>query len=120
LFGGLTVSVLAGDRRPLVVPLPPPPGLCAVVLTPALAISTHQSRAALPATVPHADAAYNVGRASLLVASLLAGRHDLLGAAMDDRLHQPYRASAYRAMPAIIHAAVTAGAKGAALSGSGP
>jgi homoserine kinase len=61
-----------------------------------------------------------VGRASLLVASLLTGRHDLLGAAMDDRLHQPYRAAAYSAMPAIISAALRAGAVGAALSGSGP
>ena len=78
------------------------------------------SLGALPATVPHADAAYTVGRASLLVASLLTGRHDLLGAAMDDRLHQPYRAAAYPAMPAIIDAALQAGAAGAALSGSGP
>ena len=120
LFGGLTVAVLTGDGRPLVVALPPPAGLCAVVLTPDRAISTHQSRAALPATVPHADAAYTVGRASLLVASLLTGRHELLGAAMDDRLHQPYRAAAYSAMPAIINAALGAGAAGAALSGSGP
>jgi homoserine kinase len=56
----------------------------------------------------------------LLVASLLTGRHDLLGAAMDDRLHQPYRAAAYSALPAIIDAALGAGAAGAALSGSGP
>jgi homoserine kinase len=120
LCGGFTVAVLTDDGRPLVATLPPPPGLRAVVLTPDRAISTHQSRAALPATVPHADATYTVGRASLLVASLLTGRHDLLGAAMDDRLHQPYRAAAYSALPAIIDAALQAGAAGAALSGSGP
>src|SRR5204863_280995 len=83
-------AVRTGEGRPLVVPLPPPPGLRAVVLTPDRAISTHHSRAALPATVPHADAAYTVGRASLLVASLLTGRHDLPGAALDDRFHQPH------------------------------
>jgi homoserine kinase len=119
-YGGLTVAILGDDGRPLVAALPPPRGLRAVVLTPAHAISTHQSRAALPATVTHADAAYNVGHAALLVASLLTGRHDLVGAAMEDRLHQPYRAGPYPAMPAIIAAARQAGATGAALSGSGP
>lgn len=120
LHGGLTVSVLDADGTPLVVALPPPAGLRAVVLTPNLAISTHQSRATLPPTVPHADAAYNVGRAALLVAALLTGRHDLLRPAMDDRLHQTYRAAAYPAMPSVIVAALAAGASGAALSGSGP
>lgn len=120
LFGGLTVAVLAPDGRPLVMPLAPPAALQAVVLTPDQAISTHQSRAALPSAVPHADAAYNVGRATLLVASLVAGRYELLGAAMDDRLHQPYRSASYPAMPEIIAAARQAGADGAALSGSGP
>lgn len=108
------------DGAPLVAALPPPPGLRAVLLSPSHAISTHQSRAALPSTVPYADAAYNVGRVALLVAGLLTGRHDLVGPAMDDRLHQPYRAVPYPAMPAIIAAARSAGASGAALSGSGP
>jgi homoserine kinase len=90
------------------------------VLTPEQSISTHQSRAALPPTVPHADAAFNVGRAALLVAALLTGRVDLLRPGMDDRLHQTYRAATYPAMPAIIGAALDAGAAGAALSGSGP
>lgn len=120
LYGGFTVAVLAADGTPLVAALPPPRGLRAVVLTPNLAISTHHSRTTLPSQVPHADAAYTVGRAALLVAGLLTGRHDLLGPAMEDRLHQPYRAAAYPAMPHIIAAARQAGARGAALSGSGP
>lgn len=120
LCGGFTVAVLDTSGQPLVAALPPPRGLRAVVLTPELAISTRHSRATLPPQVSHADAAYTVGRAALLVASLLTQRHELLGAAMDDRLHQTYRAAAYPAMPAIIAAAVQAGASGAALSGSGP
>ncbi len=120
LYGGFTVAVIEPDGQPLVAVLPPPVGLRAVVLSPDLTISTHQSRSGLPRTVPHADAAYNVGRAALLVAGLLTGRSELLGPAMDDRLHQPHRAAAYPAMPAIIQAAREAGAAGAALSGSGP
>jgi len=120
LYGGFTVAVLAADGHPLVAALPPPRGLRAAVLTPALSVSTRQSRAALPRTVPHADAAYTVGRAALLVAALLTDRHDLIGAAMDDRLHQPYRVGATPAIQAVMAAALAAGASGAALSGSGP
>lgn len=120
IFGGWTVAVLAASGDPIVVPLSPPPGLRAVVLTPNRSVSTHQSRAALPPLVPHADAAFNVGRTALLVAGLLEGRHDLLAAGMEDRLHQTYRADTYPAMPKIIQAALDAGAVGAALSGSGP
>jgi homoserine kinase len=38
---------------------------------------------------------------------------------MQDRLHQPYRQALFPAMPAIIDAAVAAGAHGASLSGGG-
>lgn len=120
LYGGFTVAVVEPSGHPVVVALPPPTGLRAVVLTPDLAISTHRSRATLPRHVPHADAAFNVGRAALLVAGLLSGRYDVLRAGMDDRLHQLQRTTAYPAMPLIIDAALDAGAVGAALSGSGP
>jgi homoserine kinase len=38
---------------------------------------------------------------------------------MEDRLHQPYRAAIFPALPALIEAALSAGAAGAALSGAG-
>ncbi len=119
-YGGLTVAALGADGRPIVAPLSPPPGLRAVVLTPDRGVSTHQSRAALPRAVAHADAAYTVGRAALLVAALLTGRHELLRRAMEDRLHQPYRVPDGSPSAAIMAAALEAGASGTALSGSGP
>ena len=45
-----------------------------------------------PPQVPHYDAAHTAGRAALLVAALTAGRIDLIADALDDRLHEPYRA----------------------------
>jgi len=119
-YGGLTVATLGADGRPFVAPLAPPPGLRAVVLTPNRGVSTHQSRAALPRVVAHADAAYSVGRASLLVAALLTQRYELLRHAMEDRLHQPYRVPEGSPPAAIMAAALAAGASGTALSGSGP
>jgi homoserine kinase len=70
--------------------------------------------------VPFADAAGNVARTAALVASLLTGRMELLAHAMDDALHQPYRAPLVPGMPAVFAAARAAGAYGAALAGSGP
>jgi homoserine kinase len=37
----------------------------------------------------------------------------------EDRLHEPHRATHFPALPALIEAAMKAGAKGAALSGAG-
>ena len=63
------------------------------VLVPPSPVSTEMARRLLPARVPHADAASNAGRAALMVAAL-QGRPELLMAATEDLLHQPYRAEA--------------------------
>jgi len=63
------------------------------VLVPPSPVSTDMARRLLPARVPHADAASNAGRAALLVAAL-QGRPEILMAATEDLLHQPYRAEA--------------------------
>ena len=49
-------------------------------------------RAALPDTVPHADAAFSAGRAALLGAALASNSAELFEAALEDKLHEPYRA----------------------------
>ena len=73
----------------------------------------------LPAQVTLADAVHNLGRAALFVAALGGGRLELLGEAMDDRLHQPARAGLLPWLPPLLAAARKGGAFGAALSGAG-
>jgi homoserine kinase len=80
-------------------------------------VRTPEARLALPADVSHADASFNVARAALLGAGLARGNATLLGAAFEDRLHEPYRPSA---LLDAIRADLPAGAVGATLSGSGP
>ncbi|HJR89288.1 MAG TPA: homoserine kinase [Aeromicrobium sp.] len=65
----------------------------ATVLIPPSPVSTDMARRLLPARVPHADAASNAARAALMVAAL-QGHPELLMAATEDSLHQPYRAEA--------------------------
>jgi homoserine kinase len=82
------------------------------------AVATSTARGLLPAQVPHADAAFNAGRAALLVAALTE-RPDLLLAATDDRLHQPQRAAAMPASAALV-ARLRARGLPAVISGAGP
>jgi homoserine kinase len=91
----------------------------AIAVVPEATVSTAASRAALPASVPHADAAYTAARAMLLGAALAGGSRELFAAALADRLHEPYRGADAPVLGAVRNDPPT-GAIGATLSGSGP
>jgi homoserine kinase len=74
----------------------------------------------LPREVSHLDASFNVGHAGLLAAAIVSGRPELLGPALDDRLHEPYRQAAVGDLAAVREILHRAGAAGVALSGAGP
>lgn len=57
------------------------------------AVSTERARGLLPESVSHSDAAFNTGRAALLVAALLNDPSHLI-VATEDRIHQSYRSAA--------------------------
>ena len=64
---------------------------CRSPSSPRRRVATATARTACPSSVPHADAAFTVGRAALLGAALASGSAELLAAALADRLHEPYR-----------------------------
>uniref|UniRef100_A0A7C2EJB4 Homoserine kinase n=1 Tax=Ammonifex degensii TaxID=42838 RepID=A0A7C2EJB4_9THEO len=119
LSGGAVVAVAEGNRV-VGLKFPVAPELKAVVAVPDFRLATVQARMVLPPAHTREDVFYNVGRTALLVGALSSGRYDLLGAGMQDRLHQPYRASLVPGLQEVLAAAVGAGALGAALSGAGP
>jgi homoserine kinase len=80
-------------------------------------VATTEARGALPQQISHEDGAFTAAHALLLGAGLAAGNADWLTAALEDRLHEPYRPSA---LLDGIRADLPAGAVGATLSGSGP
>lgn len=118
LLGGFCV-VATVDGAPMAIRFDPPEALLCVLFIPDRPLATREMRAALPAHVPFRDAVHNVGAASLAVAAIASGRLDLLRAATEDRLHEPYRATPYPELPLLTAAARAAGALGAALSGAG-
>jgi homoserine kinase len=117
--GGFTVC-WTDAGRPRFARFQPARGLAAVVVVAIGELRTETARAMLPEAVPHADAAFNVAHAGLLAASIATGRPELLGAALSDRLHEPYRASAVGDLAAVHDILRNAGAAGVALSGAGP
>ncbi|SFQ96731.1 homoserine kinase [Desulfoscipio geothermicus] len=119
LLGGLIIyTSVEGEITWTKIDLPP--ALKAVVAIPDFIMNTRDTREALPQLVTMRDAVYNIGRAALLVAALQKGDLSILGTAMDDRLHQPYRQGAIPGFKKVISAARLAGARGVALSGAGP
>jgi homoserine kinase len=92
LLGGFTIAWNQDDGA-RAVRLDPGAGLSPVVFVPGERGLTSVARAALPAVVPHVDAAMNVGRAALLVHAITSAPAYLL-AATEDRIHQGYRAVA--------------------------
>jgi homoserine kinase len=119
LLGGLTVAY-GGPDGARALSLPVPRGLRFIVLVPEVSMPTAEARAILPQSVPRADAVFNVQRVALLLASLQAGRVDLLPSALEDRLHEPYRLGLFPWMSQVTTAARAAGALGCVLSGAGP
>jgi len=116
LLGGLTVAWLADGtaRAARLEPL----GVRPVLFIPPHRSATATARAALPAQVPHPDAAFNLARAALLPLAL-TGRPELLLAATEDRLHQGYRAAGMPASAGLIDQLRNDGIA-AVMSGAGP
>ncbi|MFJ8581206.1 homoserine kinase [Micromonospora sp. NPDC093277] len=117
LLGGFTVAWTepVGARA---VSLAVAEGVRPTVFVPGERGLTATARAALPATVPHADAALTAGRAALLVHALTVDPALLLPATVD-RLHQDYRAEGMPATAALVAVLREAGVA-AVVSGAGP
>jgi homoserine kinase len=120
LLGELVVSMVRGDGSVVALRKSWPSEIRVVAVTPEIALKTAASRAALPKSVSHSDAVFNLQRSALFLASLDAHRYDLLVDAMQDRLHQSYRMDLIPGLAEVLAMPRISGMLGVALSGSGP
>jgi len=118
LLGGL-VATTTVDGEIRAVKTRFPDVLKAIIFTPSFPMDTVTGRKLLPTEYSRNDVTFNTGRVALFLTALQTGHYELIGEAMQDRLHQPYRQALFPAMPDIIQAALDAGAYGASLSGGG-
>ena len=118
LLGGLRASMMT-DQGVFCTEYPVHPELRFCALIPNFETMTHEARAVLPEKVPFRDAVYDLSRFALLLRALETGDRSTLYAAMDDRLHQPYRKPLMREYDQVRAKALDNGAAAFCISGSG-
>jgi homoserine kinase len=119
-MGGLTVARMSGEGEADVVSIRPKGKWPLLLALPDQVLSTEEARRVLPAQYSRADAVINIQNSMMLLAAFMQGRHDLLATALEDRIHQPYRAPLCPLLPPLQELSGNPGILGAVLSGAGP
>lgn len=119
VLGSIVAAAMeeGGSTRAVRLPLPERFGIAVVV--PDFDLPTVKARAVLPGSYPREDAIFNLQRAALLIAALATGSASAFPAALEDRLHQPYRMPLVPGLEEILKLRAP-GLLGCALSGAGP
>jgi homoserine kinase len=118
-LGSIVASAIdsGGVARAVRIELPANFGVA--IVAPDFALPTSHARSVLPQTYSRADTVFNIQRAALLVAALATGAVHAFPAALEDRMHQQYRAKLVPGLEDILKLRAP-GLLGCALSGAGP
>jgi len=118
LYGGLTINCL-DDVKIITKKISVDEHLNCVLLIPNDTISTKAAREALPETVSHRDAVFNLQRSALLTEAFMSKNYEILSIAMKDKLHQPFRKHLIPGYDDFEKTGYENGALGVCISGSG-
>ena len=119
-MGGVAVARMSGEKEAQVARIVPKGKWPLLLAIPDMPLSTEEARRVLPAQYSRTDAVINIQNSMLLLAAFAQGRSDLLASALEDRIHQPYRAALCPLLPALRKLNGTSGILGTVLSGAGP
>ena len=119
VLGGLVASAVE-NRRVYSVSVPVAPKIRFAVLIPPFELKTEVARSVLPQEVSRQNAVYNLSRSALITASLFSGALENLRVAVQDTLHQPYRAHFIPGMEQVFRISYELGSFGTYISGAGP
>ena len=118
LLGGF---VLIRSYNPLdVIHLPTPTNAWVTVINPHLELKTQDARKVLKRSVALESAISQWGNVAALVAGIYRNDVKLMGRALEDKIVEPERAQLIPGYAAAKNAALSAGAAGCSISGSGP
>ena len=118
IFGSMVVGA-QNEKVMNHVRLELPEDLIFATMIPDFPVATHDARRVLPDNYTRGDMVFNASRAALMVASLMTGKYENFDMAMEDCVHQPYRAQLIPGMYDIFAQAKEYGAVAAYLSGAG-
>jgi len=119
VLGSIVASAVDSGGTARAVRLECPARFAVAVVVPDVAPHTAKARAVPPVTYSKADAIFNVQRAALLIAALATGSTSAFPAALEDRMHQPYRAGLVPGLEEVLKLRAP-GLLGCTLSGAGP
>lgn len=118
LLGGFS---LVQSYQPLrVIRLPVIDGLCATIIHPQIEIKTSDSRAILPDKVALTDAIRQWANVGTLVHALHMNDSELFSLSLHDYVVEPHRSKLIPLFDKVRKGALSAGALGCGISGSGP
>jgi homoserine kinase len=118
IYGGF---VLVRSNYPLdIIPLSAPDDLYCTILHPDVVVKTEHSRNILRKQLLLSTAVTQWGNIAGLVAGLLKSDYDLISRSMHDVIVEPVRSVLIPGFDAIKEAALSNGALGSSISGSGP
>ena len=117
-FGGMNTSIIQYGV-PITAPVPISGVIGFVALIPDYEVPTREARAVLPDSYTRADAVFNISRLGVLLRAFETGDLMLIGQAMDDRIHQPFRRALIHDYEKAERACLDAGAAAFCISGSG-
>ena len=118
IYGSMVVGAQEPERMNY-VRLELPEDLIFAIMVPDFPVSTADARRVLPNDYSRGDMVFNASRAALLVASMMTGKYENFDMAMQDCVHQPYRAQLIPGMDEIFAHAKEFGALASYLSGAG-
>lgn len=119
VLGSIVASAIDAGGVAHAVRLELPAAYSVATVVPDFDLPTSHARSVLPDRYSRADAVFNVQRAALLIAALITGTTSAFPTALEDRIHQPYRASLVPGLDQIVRLRAP-GLLGCALSGAGP
>ncbi len=118
-LGGFTVACWRGEEVEA-ISLTPRAQWQALVVMPQKPLATTLSRKVVPETFSRADVVANLQRVALLTAAFATGHGELLATAVEDRLHQPYRAEVCPLLKQLLPLSGKGDILSVTLSGAGP
>ncbi len=100
-MGGLAVARMSNAGEAQIARIIPKGKWPLLLAVPDESLPTEKARSVLPLQYSRADAVTNIQNSMLLLAAFTQGRKDLVASSLEDRIHQPYRASLCPLLPAL-------------------
>jgi homoserine kinase len=119
VLGSIVASAFDSSGKACAVRMEIHPKYNVAVIVPDFMLPTVEARRALPESYSKFDTIFNVQRSTLLLAALTSGATGAFPTALEDRMHQPYRAPLVPGLEEIVQLRAP-GLLGCALSGAGP